>query len=258
MNYKAKVLPILKKAGEELREHFGNVKKVSHKSENPADVVTEMDKKTEVFIAEGLKKIDAATEFFGEEFGGNRDADRFWLCDPIDGTAHFIRGMPFCTVMLCLVENGKIIFSVINDFTRGDMYWAEKEKGAWKNNERIRVSSHSLNQAYVFTEAGNLEDKKALERYLWLRKRCIQLNTVSAGYEYIMVASGRIEGRIILEACGKIWDYAPGSLLVAEAGGVVTNIGKETYDYRDLNSMAVNPVVYKELTQGNDAIFPIK
>ena len=258
MNYKTKVLPILKEAEKELQKYYGNVGKVENKSENPADVVTELDKNTETLIAKWLKKIDPTIEFVGEEFGGNQNADRFWLCDPIDGTAHFVRGMSFCTIMLCLVENGEVVFAAINDFTRGDMYWAEKGKGAWKNSERIRVSSRPLNQAYVFTEVKNLEDEEALERYLRLRKQCIQMDTVSAGYEYIMAASGRAEGRITLEACGKIWDYAPGSLLVTEAGGVVANIGKATYDYRLLSNIAVNPVLYKELTQGKDAIFPVE
>ena len=239
MNYKTKVLPILKEAEKELQKYYGNVGKVENKSENPADVVTELDKNTETLIAKWLKKIDPTIEFVGEEFGGNQNSDRFWLCDPID-------------------ENGEVVFAAINDFTRGDMYWAEKGKGAWKNSEQIRVSSRPLNQAYVFTEVKNLEDEEALERYLRLRKQCIQMDTVSAGYEYIMAASGRAEGRITLEACGKIWDYAPGSLLVTEAGGVVTNIGKATYDYRLLSNIAVNPVLYKELTQGKDAIFPVE
>ena len=119
MNYKTKVLPILKEAEKELQKYYGNVGKVENKSENPADVVTELDKNTETLIAKWLKKIDPTIEFVGEEFGGNQNADRFWLCDPIDGTAHFVRGMSFCTIMLCLVENGEVVFAAINDFTRG-------------------------------------------------------------------------------------------------------------------------------------------
>ncbi len=73
-----------------------------------------------------------------------------------------------------------------------------------------------------------------------------------------MVASGKLEGRVTLDPYGKIWDYAPGSLLVSEVGGIVTNIGKETYDYRNLNSIVTNPIIYKELTEGETAIFPVE
>ena len=80
---------------------------------------------------------------------------------------------------------------------------------------------------------------------------------ISAGFEYAMVASGKLDARISLDPYGKIWDFAPGSLLVAEAGGVVANIGSKGYDYRNFNFIAANPVIYKELTEGKNPLFPI-
>jgi fructose-1,6-bisphosphatase/inositol monophosphatase family enzyme len=80
---------------------------------------------------------------------------------------------------------------------------------------------------------------------------------VSAGYEFVLVATGKLEGRICVDAFGKDYDFAPGSLLVSEAGGIVANIGSTTYDYRNTNLIAGNKALFDDLTQGTDAIFPI-
>lgn len=256
MNYQKVVFPILRKAGEELREGFGNAEVVDQKSDVAVDVVTALDRKTEEFLAENLRKIDASIDFYGEEYGGNEKAERLWICDPIDGTAHFVRGLPFCTTMLCLVENGEIVFSTIYDFVRDDLYWAQKGKGAYVNEQGIHVSDRNLKQAYLSFETCE-EQPQNEEKLRALRNKCILIQTISAGFEYAMVALGKLEGRITLDPYGKIWDYAPGSLLISEAGGIVTNIGKETYDYRNLNIIATNPVVYEELTEGENAMFPI-
>ena len=80
----------------------------------------------------------------------------------------------------------------------------------------------------------------------------------SSGFEFAMVASGKLDGRLCFDSYGKDYDFAPGSLLVEEAGGVVANIGSREYDYRNGNFIAANPLVFKQLTEGPDAIFPIE
>lgn len=63
-----------------------------------------------------------------------------------------------------------------------------------------------------------------------------------------MVAAGKVDGRVTFEPYGNDYDFAPGSLLVEEAGGVVRNLGSDTYDYRNTDFIAANPIIYKELT----------
>jgi len=75
-------------------------------------VVTKLDTDVEEFVSDELTKIYPDIGFVGEEHGGNREAARFWIMDPIDGTGHFIRGLPFCTSMIALVEDGHVNFSV--------------------------------------------------------------------------------------------------------------------------------------------------
>jgi len=256
MDLAAKVLPILQETRGMLLPFHGNAGKLEYKSGAAHDVVTRLDREIESFLSTELKKVDPSIEFAGEEFGGTRSAQRFWLCDPIDGTAHFVRGTPFCTVMLALIENGQVTFSAIYDFLNDDVYHATRGKGAFKNDEPIHVSDRPMNDAYLAWET-HLDKDENLERFIRLRKKTILFKTISAGYEFVLVASGKVEGRVMFDPHGKDWDFAPGSLLVSEAGGVVANIGARSYDYQNLNFIAANKAMFEELTEGPDAIFPI-
>ena len=246
MSYTNKVVPILKEAGRELAAGFGKAKVERQKSGRAVDVVTKLDESTEKFIYQQLKKLYPEIGFWGEEFGGNKKQKKFWLLDPIDGTAHFVRGVPFCTTMLALVENGQVVFSAINDFLRDDFYSAEKGSGAKKNGRPIHVSKRALKDAY-FSHEINLGIRKNLDLFAKLREKPMMFNTISCGFEFPLVATGKIEGRIMIDAFGGDHDYAAGSLLVKEAGGVVVNIGKNSYDYKNHSFLAVNRVVFKEL-----------
>lgn len=243
-------------AGNILRKHFGKAEINNKKSDKPVDVVTKLDTDIENFIAEKLSKYDSSIGFVGEEFGERKKSNRFWLVDPIDGTAHFIRGIPFCTTMIALVENGEVVLTVINNFIAKELYTAEKNKGAKLNGKSIHVSKRSLSEAYISLET-DIKHEENLKTFLLLReKKCMMFQTINCGYEYGLIATGKIDGRICLDPFGKDWDYAPGSLLVSEAGGIVKNIGKTSYDYRDHNFIATNKTIYEELTKGRDALFP--
>lgn len=246
MSYSEKVIPIIREAGKELKKYFGNAGMVRQKKKSPAEVVTDLDLKAEKYIAKKLKEIYPTIDFCGEEFGGNKNSKKFWLLDPIDGTAHFVRGIPFCTTMLALIESKEVIFSVIHDFVRGDTYHAEKSKGAKMNNKPIHVSKRRLADAYISYEI-NLGKKKGLDLFTSLKKECILFKMVSCGYEFTLVAQGKTEGRITLDPWGGDYDYAPGSLLITEAGGVAKNIGKNSYDFKNHDFIAANPLVYEEL-----------
>jgi myo-inositol-1(or 4)-monophosphatase len=244
------IAPILKEAGVFLRQSFGSVEAIAQKSNSPADAVTELDRQAETFIAERLQKYDSSIDFYGEEHGGNDGAERFWLLDPIDGTAHYIRGNPFCTTMLALIESGQVTFAVIYNFVTDEMFVAAKSKGAFCNEKPIHVSNRSLSQAYMTYEV-RMDQGDNLQKWLDLQKRCVLFNTINCGYEFSQVARGKVEGRVCLNAFGKDWDYAPGSLLVSEAGGVVRNIGSDSYDFRNHSFTATNPQIYKDLQELN-------
>lgn len=95
-----------------------------------------------------------------------------------------------------------------------------------------------------------------LQTHLALSAKSSFFKSICAGTEFAMVAMGKLEGRVCFDPYGKDYDFAPGSLLVSEADGIVANIGSSDYDYTNLNFIAANPVVYKELTEGPEALFP--
>ncbi|MDB5175239.1 MAG: inositol monophosphatase, monophosphatase [Candidatus Saccharibacteria bacterium] len=244
-------------AGVELKKFYGNIESLSKgDGSSVGGVVTELDRKTEQFLADKLGAFSSEIGFRGEEFGVQSHADTTWLVDPIDGTAHFIRGLPFCTTMVSLIENGVVVMSVIHDFVRDDTYWAIRGRGAYCNDTPISVSNRTLAQSLISFET-RVENPQNYEKYLAVRNQASIIATINCGFEFAMIASGKLDGRLGLNPYGMDWDFAPGSLLVSEAGGVATNIGKATYDYQDHDYIITNAVIHAELTSGPDAIFPL-
>lgn len=241
--------------GEELKKHYGKVE-YELKEGMHNNFLTELDRKTELFLRERLLTFDPAIMFRGEEFGGEESATS-WLVDPIDGTTHFVRGLPFCTTMVALIDNDKVALAVIHDFIRDDTYWAIRGEGAYCNEDPIHVSDRGLKHG-MFTCETDLSKSDNLSLYLKLRETTRLIDTMSGGYEFALVASGKIEGRISKDPWGSDYDYAPGALLVREAGGKVANIGQDNYDYHNTSHLATNAVVFDELTKGPQAIYPIQ
>ena len=244
--YTNEAVVIVKQAGLMVLPAFGQAKVIDQKDASPGSVVTELDQRAEVFLTEHLKRIEPGIEVVGEEFGGNNKAERFWLVDSIDGTAHFVRGNPFCTTMVALVVEGQVVSSCIYDFVNNQMYTATRGEGAFCNGQPIHVSQRSLKDAYLFWEI-NLEKKQNLEFFLQLQKKVTLMKTQNCGWEFAMIASGKMDGRICIDPFQYDWDYAPGSLLVAEAGGVVANIGSSDYDYKNHEFIVANSTIHREL-----------
>lgn len=246
------------KAGLELKKYYGKIEVISKgNGDSIGGVFTELDHKTEQFLQQELGKFSETIGFRGEEFGVHSHADTTWLVDPIDGTAHFIRGIPFCTTMISLIENGEVVLAVIHDFVNDNTYWAIRGGGAYCNDTKISVSTRSLKQSLVSFET-KLEKPENYQKYLAIRGQTGIIATVNCGFEFAMVASGKLDARIGLDPYGMDWDFAPGSLLVREAGGVAANIGKNTYDYTNHDYIIANAAVYRELTTGENAIFPVQ
>lgn len=236
---------------------WGVAKAVNQKNDSAWSVVTQLDIEVETFARSELSFMYPDIGIVGEEQGGDRTVSKFWLVDPIDGTAHYMRGLPFCTSMLALIDSGDVVFSAIYDFVRDEVYWAERGYGAYRNNDRLHVSERPLSKSWIFFET-NVDKAPNAKLRQTLHKKANVLQTYCAGWEFAMVASGKIDARICLDPYGSDYDFAPGSLLVSEAGGVVLNIGSKSFDYRNLNFIAANPVVYRELTEGKSAFFPLE
>ena len=235
---------------------WGNVDGSNLKGESAASVVTVIDQEVEEFLKKEFARVEPTIDFVGEEYGGNREAERFWLIDPIDGTGHYVRGTPFCTTMVSLIEYGEVTFSAIYHFVTDTMFYAIKGGGAWKDDVKISVSTRPITESYLVFES-KIHKPENMIICNKLREKSAMISMVCSGYEHCMVASGQLEARITLDGYGQDYDFAPGTLLIHEAGGVVANIGSTLYDYRNTNYIAANPAIFTELTNGENPIFPI-
>jgi myo-inositol-1(or 4)-monophosphatase len=250
------ILHILREIRNILLPHWGQAEIVGKTDGRAFNVVTKLDTAVEEFTCHQLQKIYPDITFVGEENGGNREAERFWLMDPIDGTGHFIRGLPLCTSMLALIEEGQVTFGAVYDFLQDKMYWAQKGQGAFCDTARLQVASRTLKQSYLACET-DLNKKENHLLFRKLQEMTVPLTSINAGWELAMVAAGKLDGRICCSPFGYDYDYAPGTLLIAEAGGVVANLGVKSFDYRNLDFIAASPTVFAELTEGPQALFPI-
>jgi myo-inositol-1(or 4)-monophosphatase len=224
--------------------------KISHQLKDDKSAVTEMDVLVEQKLQAALAELDPAIAFSGEETGANFEHRTHWLVDPIDGTEPFIRGLPFATNMVALIDNGEPILGIVNNFMTGDYFMAIKGQGATCNGHALRVSTRPVDRAFVCIGSTNPGDGPGFALLDMLRAE-LDINAVikfaATGSEMVAVASGAIEARMTYKGRAKPWDFAPGALIVQEAGGRVANVGEDTYDYRNPSVLAANPAVFDAL-----------
>lgn len=220
---------------------------IEHHLKDDKSAVTAMDLLVENTLREELAKIDNTIAFSGEETGVDYDQKTFWLVDPIDGTEPFIRGLPFATNMVALVDNGQPIMGIIYNFSLDEYFMATKGQGAFCNGHPIRVSQRPLDRSFVVL-AGHFPDETGcVHNALRQKVRCMPRMNAS-GYEFTAIARGAIDGAILAGTRGKPWDFAPTTLMVQEAGGRVENINSPgTYNFRDTQLVAANPAIFDDL-----------
>jgi myo-inositol-1(or 4)-monophosphatase len=247
-------------AGRNLLPHFGNVESLDKEGVGLGSVFTKLDVETEAFLHDRLGKFSKYSGlpigFSGEEKGMQENGDLSWLVDPIDGTSHFVRGLPMCMTMIALVQQDKVLLAVIHDIANQSTYWATAGHGSYRDGKKLSVSTRSFSKSMLDFET-RLDNPAYMEKYLQVRQQAVIVGGFASGFTFAMIASGKLDAKIGLDPYGEDWDFAPGSLLVREAGGVTMNIGKPGYDYRDHNFIIGNPKLYRELTEGKNALFPI-
>ena len=202
------------KASKVLIRDFGEIEKLQVSKKGPTDFVTNSDLKTERIIIEELKKARPNYSFISEENGIeiNKDKKNTWIIDPIDGTVNFLHGIPHFAISIALQSNNEIISGLIFDPIKNEMFYAEKDKGAFFNNQRIRVSKKNKINECLFATSGVVKSELDLP----YRK------SGSAALDLAYVASGRYDG--YFQNGLNLWDIAAGIIIVKEAGGVINEI----------------------------------
>jgi len=202
------------KASKILIRDFGELEKLQVSSKGPSDFVTNSDKKVEKIIIEELTKSRKKFSILSEEIGEvkNSDKENFWIIDPIDGTTNFLHGIPHFAISIALKTKEEIVSGLIFDPIKNEMFYAEKNNGAYFNNQRIRVSKKKNLNECLFATGG----KDKIESNLNIRR------SGSAALDMAYVGAGRYDG--YFQKNLNIWDIAAGIIIVKEAGGEINDI----------------------------------
>jgi myo-inositol-1(or 4)-monophosphatase len=218
-----------RKAGRSLIRDFGEVENLQVSIKGPANFVSAADHKAEDIIFNELSKARAGYGFLMEERGEVIGADRThrWIVDPLDGTTNFLHSNPLFAISIGLEREGQIVAGVIYNPASNELFTAEKGKGAFMNDRRLRVAARkSLSDALVTTgipHRGREGHPRFLKEMELLMGEVAGLRrTGSAALDLAFVAAGRFDA--YWEHNLKPWDVAAGLVIVREAGGFVTDL----------------------------------
>ena len=202
------------KASRALIRDFGEIEKLQVSIKGPTDFVSNADLKAEKIIIEELKKARPYYSIISEEDGSesNKDKNNTWIIDPIDGTTNFLHGVPHFAISIALRSEKEIVSGLIFDPIKDEMFYAEKENGAFFNNQRIRVSKKKEINSCLFATGGKSENGVDLP----FRK------SGSAALDMAYVAAGRYDGYFQNDL--NLWDIAAGIIIIKEAGGIINEI----------------------------------
>jgi myo-inositol-1(or 4)-monophosphatase len=244
-----------RKAGQRLRRDFGEVEHLQVSRKGPADFVSKADRAAERTLYDELLAARPDWGFELEEGGTIEGAPGKprWIIDPLDGTSNFLHGIPHFAISIAAQERklddsgwGDVFAALVYQPVTDESFWAEKTRGAWLQDRRLRVSARRrLDESLIatgipFAGAGNPAEWSAIYNALAPQVAGIR-RFGAAALDLAWVAAGRYEG--FWESGLKAWDTAAGCLLVREAGGFVT-------DWRGRSL----PVCDAQVLAGNDAI----
>ena len=227
------------KASKSIIRDFGEVEKLQVLKKGPYDFVTKTDKNVEKILIEELSKIKKNYSFITEETGiiKNNDKENIWIIDPIDGTTNFLHGIPHFAICIALESKKEIVSGLIFDPIKDEMFFAEKNKGAFLNNQRLRVSKkNSIDDCLFSSNHEGVKFSNLNMRY-----------SGCAALDLAYVASGRLDGFFHNKI--NLWDVAAGEILVKEAGGIVNNIDEFNVNNIDIkaSSAAINDKMLENL-----------
>jgi myo-inositol-1(or 4)-monophosphatase len=192
-----------------------------------ANFVTDYDKKVQNALQSGLSEIVPDALFIGEEGSTAEYSEigRYFIVDPIDGTMNFIKDLRASSISVALAENGRVQLAAVYNPYLDEIFYAERGKGAFCNGKPIHVSEEPLENGIVIFGTSpydeDLSEKSFKLAYEYFRKALDIRRTGSAAIDICAVAAGRAE--LFFELMLSPWDYAAGSLIVEEAGGVITD-----------------------------------
>ncbi len=219
-------------------------------SKGRSDFVTEVDKAAEHAILEIISKAYPDHAILAEESGASGRSEYTWIIDPLDGTTNFIHGFPQYAVSIALRHREHITQAVVYDPTRNELFTASRGRGAFMNERRLRVSKRErladclIGTGFPFRSLEHLDEYVLMFRKI-TETTCGIRRPGAAALDLAYVAAGRLDG--FWEMGLSPWDMAAASLLILEAGGLISNFDGEPGFMEDGRIVCASPKIFPQL-----------
>jgi myo-inositol-1(or 4)-monophosphatase len=250
-NLQKEVSEVVFKAGNYLLSAMGTVSESQIEDKSLNNLVSHVDKEAERILVDGLSKIVPEALFLTEEKTTDNTPNEKalqWIIDPLDGTTNFLFSLPVFAVSIALVENGEPILGAVLDVCRNECYYAEAGKGAFCNDTRIYCSNRKtlseslLATGFPYYEFENIDQYlKSLHTFMKSTRGLRRMG--SAAIDLAYTARGLYDG--FFEYNLSPWDVAGGTILVREAGGIVTEFNGGNNPIFGKTILAANPYIYE-------------
>jgi myo-inositol-1(or 4)-monophosphatase len=242
-------IQLAREAGQLLRDHFGRVTEITHKS-TTLDLVTEVDVLSEQYIKEKISTHYPKHQILAEESGYQEAESEYrWLIDPLDGTTNYAHGYPCFAVSIALEQSGEILLGVVYDPVHGELFAAERGGGATLNGRPIHVSPIAqLNDGLLVTGFPyNVRTNPINLEYFarFMNKAQAVRRDGSAALDMCSIACGRFDG--FWELGLKPWDMAAGKVIIEEAGGRVSRFDGGPVNIYEPEVLASNGLLHEQM-----------
>ena len=244
-----------KKAGHKLARDFGEVEHLQVSRKGPADFVSKADRRAEKIIVEELKIARPEFGFIledGADVAPSDTSNSIWIIDPLDGTINFLHGIPHFATSIACEQGGEVIAAVIYNPITDELFWAEKGRGAYLGNHRLRVSSRKNMTECVLATGIPFHGRPHQETFLTnighiMGEVAGVRRFGSAALDLAWVAAGRIDG--YWEEGLNSWDIAAGILLVREARGMISEFDGRSKMLETGQVLATNGAIHGTVTR---------
>ena len=243
-----------RRAGRSLSRDLGEIENLQVSLKGPANFVSAADKRAEEMLYSDLAKARPGYGFIGEESGTREGSDKThtWIVDPLDGTTNFLHGIPQFAISIGLQREGVIIAGVIYNPGNEELYIAERGKGAFLNDMRLRVAGRKKLEDCVIAcglpHIGRGDHELSRREMAELQPRVAGLRRFgAASLDMAFVAAGRLDG--YWERNLQPWDIAAGLIMVREAGGVVSGIEGNDTALTTGHVVCGNEIIHRELVK---------
>ena len=239
-----------KEAGNILMQHFGNISSTQQKS-TPIDLVTIADTDSETFILNKIRSTYPKHDIIAEESSYNQNGSEYrWVIDPLDGTTNYVHNIPIFAVSIGLQYKKETIAAVVYNPAADKCFWAEKNSGAFLNDEPINTTStNTLDDSLLVTGFPYIHDdrwEKCFEQFKDLYGRTQGIRRLgAAALDLCFVAMGRFDG--FWEFGLQPWDVCAGALILEEAGGKVSDWDDSPMPFSGKRVLATNGHIHREM-----------